>query len=276
MLTGAGPDGFAAAIRGAEAEIDLAVAALEIARIETPDLVVAQHLARLDRLAARSGVAAGRDRLRALHRLREFLFEEEGFAGNRQDYYDPRNSCLDQVLHRRLGIPITLAVLMIEVGRRVGLPLQGVGLPGHFLVQAEVTAEPVLLDPFEGGALVTAERAAELMRRALGRAVELSDRHLAPVGRRAILVRMLNNLRGIYLRRRDWTRALAVLDRLVLLDGEAPGHLRDRGAVLVKLGRLDRGVADLERYLRCCGEAEDAEAVRRQLRQARQQLATLN
>jgi regulator of sirC expression with transglutaminase-like and TPR domain len=267
---------FCDVVRGPEPEVDLAAAALEIARLEHPDLVPALQLPRLDRLAARSGAGAVGDPLKALHRLREFLFEEEGFSGNVEDYYDPRNSCLNDVLDRRLGIPITLAVLMMEVGRRVGLRILGVGLPGHFIVRADVGREPVLLDPFDGGAVLTPERAAQVMARALGRSIPLTEQHLAPVTKRRILIRMLLNLRGIYVRREQWARALAVLDRLLVLDGSAAAHYRDRASVLCRLGQLHRAAVDWERYLSRCPEAEDAEAVRRQLRQARRQLAGLN
>jgi regulator of sirC expression with transglutaminase-like and TPR domain len=267
---------FCDVVRRPDPEIDLGAAAFEIARLEHPDLVPALQIPRLDHLAARSGAGSVGDPLKALHRLREFLFEEEGFTGNVQDYYDPRNSCLNDVLDRRLGIPITLAVLMMEVGRRVGLRILGVGLPGHFIVRADVGPEPVLLDPFDGGAVLTPERAADVMARALGRRVPLTDQHLAPVTSRRILVRMLLNLRGIYVRREEWAKALAVIDRLLVLDGSAAVHYRDRGSVLCRLGQLHRAAVDWERYLSRCPEADDAEAVRRQLRQARRQLAGLN
>jgi regulator of sirC expression with transglutaminase-like and TPR domain len=267
---------FAHVVSAAEPALDLAMGTLLIAGVEHPDLVPADSLAHLDRLAAASGVAAERDPVNALHRLREFLFEEEGFAGNAEDYYDPRNSCLNDVLQRRLGIPITLSVVLMEVGRRVGLPIVGVGLPGHFIVRAEVDPEPVLLDPFDGGAVVTQERAAHLVACALGRDVPLGPQHFATVTKGQILTRMLMNLRGIYCRRRDWDKALAVFDRLLLLETGSAAHLRDRGTVLVKLGKFHRGAADWERYLTTRPAAEDADSVREQLRRVRQRLASLN
>lgn len=267
---------FCQTVRAADPDLDLARGALEIARIEHPDLTPARELLRLDSLAARSGARSVGDPLKALHRLREFLFEEEGFSGNAADYYDPRNSCLNDVLDRRLGIPITLSVLMMEVGRRVGLPILGVGLPGHFVVRADVGPEPVLLDPFDGGAVLTPERAAAVVARALGRQVPLTGQHLAPVTKRQILTRMLMNLRGIYLRRAEWAKALAVFDRLLVLDAGAAVHFRDRGTVLARLGRTGRAVADWERYLTCCPQADDAERVRQELRRLRLRLAALN
>jgi len=267
---------FADAVRAPEPEIDLGRAALLVARVEHPGLDPEPGLRRLDDLAERSGAGAVADPLRALHRLREFLFEEEGFRGNAADYYDPRNSCLSDVLERRLGIPITLSVVMMEVGRRVGLRILGVGLPGHFVVRADVAAEPVLLDPFDGGAVVTHERAADLVARALGHPVSLTRDHFAPLGKRHILTRMLLNLRTAYCRRQEWPKAVAVLDHLLVVDGDCAAHLRDRGAALLRLGELHRGAADLERYLARRPQTEDAESVRRQLREARQRLASLN
>lgn len=267
---------FSDLVRTPEPEVDLARASLEIARLEHPELIPEHHLKRLDELARTSGTAAIADPLNALHRLREFLFEEEGFAGNPKDYYDPRNSCLNDVLERKLGIPITLSVVMIEVGRRVGLPILGVGLPGHFVVRADVADEPVLLDPYDAGAVLTPERATELVTRALGRRVKLGEQHFAPASRRQILTRMLMNLRSVYSRREEWGKALAVLDRLLVLHEESAVYHRDRGTVLVKLGEFHRGVADWERYLRRCPAAEDSENVREQLRRVRRRLAALN
>lgn len=259
-----------------EDALDLGLGALLIARVEHPTLSLAHPLMHLEQLASASGVARVQDPLKALHRLREFLFEEEGFRGNSEEYYDPRNSCFNDVLDRRLGIPITLSLVVIEVGRRVGLDVVGVGLPGHFVVRAQVGTEPVLLDPFDGGAVLTHERAAALVARALGRQVPLTEAHFAPLGKRQILTRMLMNLRGIYCRRGEWDKALAVFDRLLVLEEQSAAHLRDRGTVLVKLGQLHRGATDWERYLKARPEAEDADNVRQQLRKVRQRLATLN
>jgi regulator of sirC expression with transglutaminase-like and TPR domain len=267
---------FGELIRLPEPSLDLALAALLIARVEHPNLSPAHSLGHLDELAAVSGVARIGDPLKALHRLREFLFEEEGLAGNREDYYDARNSCLNDVLERRLGIPITLALVVMEVGRRVGLSIVGVGLPGHFVVRAELGPEPVLLDPFDGGAVLTHERAAQLVARAVGERLKLTKRHFAPLGKRQILTRLLMNLRGIYCRRGEWDKALGVFDHLLMLDEQSAAHRRDRGTVLAKLGQLHRAAHDWERYLSACPQAQDADAVRQQLRRVRQRVATLN
>jgi len=259
-----------------EHEIDLALGTLTLARVEYPDLVAEHHVKALDELAARSGTAGTDDPLRALHRLREFLFDEEGFRGNADDYYDPANSCLNQVLERKLGIPITLSVLMMEVGRRVGLRVHGVGLPGHFVVSADVGTESVLLDPFDGGALLTQETAAEVVSRAVGRRVTLTAEHFAPLGKRQILARMLANLKSAYVRREEWAKSLAIVDRLLVLDGPSSAFVRDRGSLLIKLGDLFRGAAAWERYLRAHPQAPDADKVKRDLRRVRQRIASLN
>ena len=263
-------------VRAPEHEIDLALGTLALARVEYPDLVPSAHLERLDDLAGRSGATGQDDPLRALHRLREFLFDDEGFRGNADDYYDPANSCLNQVLERKLGIPITLSVLMIEVGRRVGLRVHGVGLPGHFVVSAMVGTESVLLDPFDGGTVLTQETAADVVARAVGRRVTLTAEHFAPVGKRQILARMLANLRSAYVRREEWAKSLAIVDRLLVLDGSSSVFRRDRGSLLVKLGQLMAGAAEWERYLKAHPQASDADKIKRELRRVRQRLATLN
>ena len=245
--------------------VDLGLGALLIAQIEHPALDPFHELKRLDELAGRAGRADA-------HRLRRFLFEEEGFAGNADDYYDPRNSCLNDVLDRRLGIPITLSVLAIEVGRRLGLVVHGVGLPGHFMA----AADGVLFDPFNRGAAVSREEAGTVVARVLGRAVLLEDGHFAPVPKTQILTRMLANLRGVYIDREEWAKAHAVMERLILLDPDAPGHVRDYGTVLMKEGDFTRGAAQWELYLSRHPNARDADRVKAQLTEIRRAIASLN
>ena len=261
---------------GSDADIDLGQAALAIARVQYPDLAAGAHLARLDDLASRSGASAEKRPQAALDRLVAFLFAEEGFRGNADEYYDPRNSCLNDVLDRKLGIPITLSILMIEIGRRVGLAIHGVGLPGHFIVSAAVGSGRVLIDPFHGGDVLTPDRAADVAARAVGRPVKLEDAHWTPCSKRQIVVRMLRNLKTIYAKQTSWDRALAVVDRLLVIDEASPTHLRDRGTVLVKLGKLYEGVTEWERYLKRYPAAQDAETFRQELRRIRQELGSLN
>ena len=268
---------FARAVERPDDQIDLARAALLIAAPEHPDLRVDEHVARLSALArAAEPARRAADALGRLHRLREFLFEELGFAGDRDDYFDPRNSHLNEVLDRRLGIPITLSLVLIEVGRRLDLEMEGIGLPGHFITGARVAGEQVLLDPFNRGALLTVESCRELVSRALGRPVRLTPEHFAPVTSRQFLTRMLANLKGVYWRREAWDQVVRVIDRLLVLNPASAGERRDRGAAWSNMGRLERGVADWEQYLTDFPNAADHEQVRHQLRRVRQKLAQLN
>jgi len=268
---------WAAEVERPDREIDLGRAALVLARVEYADLDIGAYLGRLGELAAEaeSGCRKCTD-LNLLHRVREYLFAEQGFTGNRVDYRDPRNSFLNDVLDRRLGIPITLSLLLIEVGRQLGLAIEGIGLPGHFVTGIRLGGEQILLDPFNGGALLTPDLCADLVARAVGRRVSLTDADFAPVTKRQFLGRMLRNLKGIYWQREEWEKAVEIVDRLLVLEPTAGGEWRDRGVALAHLGDFRRGLADWERYLTDFPNAPDGEKVRGQLRRVRQRLSQLN
>ena len=260
-----------------DGRVDLARAALAIARWEYPGLAVDAYLERLDALARGvDGARRSTDPVGRLHRLREYLFVEQGFAGNREDYYDPRNSFLNDVLDRRQGIPITLSLVLMEVGKRLGLAVEGIGLPGHFIAGARLGDSQILLDPFNAGALLTPEACEKLVGRALGRKVALKPENFAAVTRRQFLARMLANLKRIYWQREAWDRVVGVIDRLLVLDPKAAGEWRDRGLAWSNLGEVRRGLVDWERYLTEFPNAADHEAVKGHLRKARQKLAQLN
>jgi regulator of sirC expression with transglutaminase-like and TPR domain len=260
-----------------DGRVDLARAALAIARWEYPALDVDAYLERLDALARGvDGERRSADPVGRLHRLREYLFVEQGFAGDHEDYYDPRNSFLNDILDRRKGIPITLSLVLMEVGKRLGLAIEGIGLPGHFIAGARFGDSQILLDPFNAGALLTPETCEALVGRVLGRKVALKPEHYAPVSARQFLARMLANLKGIYWQREAWDRVVGVIDRLLVLDPKAAGEWRDRGVAWTKLGEIRRGLGDWERYLTEFPNAADHEAVKGHLRKARQKLAQLN
>jgi regulator of sirC expression with transglutaminase-like and TPR domain len=268
---------FAELTGGADDRVDLARAALAIARWEYPGLDVDAYLERLDALARGvDGARRSTDPVGRLHRLREYLFVEQGFAGNREDYYDPRNSFLNDVLDRRQGIPITLSLVLMEVGKRLGLAVEGIGLPGHFIAGARLGDSQILLDPFNAGALLTPEECEKLVGRALGRKAALKPENFAAVTRRQFLARMLANLKGIYWQREAWDRVVGVIDRLLVLDPKAAGEWRDRGLAWSNMGEVRRGLVDWERYLTEFPNAADHEAVKGHLRKARQKLAQLN
>lgn len=252
-------------------------AALELARIQEPELEVQPVMDRLNELASQLG-----DRLRNFNDGRDFvetaqrfLFDELGFHGNDEDYYDPLNSCLNQVLERRKGIPVTLSVLYMEIARRLQMPVFGIGLPRHFVIEFDDGNYATYIDPYHGGRTVTAR---ECFMLAGSRVADPAL--LQRVSKRDIVRRMIQNLHRGYMRRGDWTRAVATLD--LLLEG---GHVgvpgiagmhKLRGMLLAELRRYQDARADLERYLALEPDPPDKEEVKRQLAAIHQWLARLN
>lgn len=276
---------FAALAARPDSEIDLVEAALILACEEYPDLDPSLYRRMLDRLCdgaracvgeAAIGARGGLGPCGVVDALNHYLFEECGFRGNRDAYYDPRNSFLNEVLERKLGIPITLALVYIEVGRRVGLPLVGIGFPGHFLVGCDAPEGRLLIDPYDGGKRLTEYDCIAILTRLHGRPVPLARHYLAPIGTRAFLVRMLANLKSIYLEREDQRRALAAVERILLLCPDAIEERRDRGLLHLKLQAFSLAASDLEAYLQARPQAQDREQVTRYLGTVRQILARLN
>ncbi len=242
---------FAACVTTQDAEVDLASAALWLAAEEYPDLDPQIYLGRLESLADRVRNAWGRrtGAYAAHDAMRSVLVEEQSFGGNAHDYYDPRNSFLNEVLDRRVGIPISLSVLWIEVAKRAGIPIEGVNLPGHFVIRLLNGRDSLLVDPFCEGMLLTAAECEERLRQTQGEGSRLAPEDLVAVGPKQILVRMLNNLRLIYLELEDYGRALAVVDRLALIVGDTPRMRRDRGLLFARLQIYGKAWADLAAYL---------------------------
>jgi regulator of sirC expression with transglutaminase-like and TPR domain len=269
---------FAAEVEQPEPLVDLARAALLIAEEEEPRLCdVEGCLARLAELGAeaRRRVEAAGAGLE-VEALNLYLFGEQGFAGNVADYYDPRNSLLHRVLERATGIPITLSIVYMEVGRRAGLEVEGVGLPGHFVVRAAAPGgEPVLVDPFNGRA-TDAEECQQRLDLIYGGQVTLGDEHLRATGTRAILARVLGNLKAVYAKAGLHRRALAAVERILVLSPHDLEERRDRGLLLAQLGRLPEAIADTRRYLNQRTDAPDADTVREQLKKMHTRLAQLN
>jgi len=255
---------FRAYARQPDDELDLLEGALLIASDARPGLDPAAVSAELDALA---GPLAG-GRLSELpaplqaRALADHLFVREGFHGNSGDYYDPKNSFLDEVITRRTGIPISLSVLYVEVARRVGVWAAPVGFPGHYLVRVEDHDRRVVVDPFHGGGLLDEVELADLLRRS-GSKLRYSSEMIEPTPVRQVVARMLMNLRGIYATRGDYARLLVILDRIVDLLPESIEELRDRGFLLGRLGAPDAAVGDLKRYLELTPNAGDIPEVRR-------------
>jgi len=242
--------------------------ALLLARDAYPALDADRYRAQLDALGERVRVAIAPLGSVAVQQLQltTVLFEEAGFTGNQEDYYDPRNSYLNQVLDRRTGIPISLAVLVLAVCRRAGIVAEGIGFPGHFLVRLGGPGG-LLIDPFNRGLTLDDDDLTSLLRRSLGPSARLSASHLEPVGMRSILLRMLANLRQIHEQRKDHRSALVVCDRLVELDAGPPAR-RDRGLHALALGAGAAAASDLDSYLKDAPNAPDRAEVERALSQA--------
>jgi len=236
-----------------DSEVDLAGAALLIARHFYPQLDVSAYLGRIDQLAegVRDHLGNESAPLILLQEVRQALFVRHGFRGNREDYYDPRNSFLSDVLDRKLGIPLTLGILFLEVGWRLGLRIEGVNFPGNFLVRFVGEDVRLLLDPFDGGVIRFEDQAQELLDRGYGGLVRIRPGFLRTATRRAMLVRLLTNLKGVYLGREDHPKALAVVDHILAIRPASPGEIGTRGTLLARLGRGNEALAQLERYLDC-------------------------
>jgi regulator of sirC expression with transglutaminase-like and TPR domain len=259
--------------------IDLARAALAIARTEYPQLDPDSYLARLQALAQRVRVRLPRNPAPAetIAALNGVLFKEEQFRGNVADYYDPRNSFLNEVLDRKLGIPITLALLYEEVARRIGLPLFGVGMPGHFLLKHyDVDGGQVILDPFHGGALLTLQECQQRLDQIYSGHMELQSELLSSVSRRRWLTRMLNNLKTIYLSGRNFRKALLMADLILAIYPRSPEDVKQRAALRYNLGEMRNALLDFEDYLKMLPEASDADDIRAVILSIRRNLASRN
>lgn len=262
----------------AQDPVDLARAALAVAREEYPDLDESRYLRVLDELAAgaQAGLPPGSRPERKVGRLNTYLFHELGFAGNSSDYYDPRNSFLNEVLDRRTGIPLTLSLVYMEVGRRCGLVVQGVGFPGHFLCKVQLDAGELVVDPFHRGEMLGVEDLRKRLAATVGGQMKFDRRLLRAATPKEILVRMLQNLRALYSERKDFARELSAVDRLLLLAPENGRALRERAVLYERLGGTAAAARDLERALELEPAAPDAGALRARLRKLRESSPLLN
>jgi regulator of sirC expression with transglutaminase-like and TPR domain len=257
--------------------IDLAEAALLVACEEYPQLDIEAYRARLDELGREArrraiGLTAA-EGVRVVNRL---LFVELGFSGNERDYYDPRNSFLNEVLDRRTGIPITLSTVFVEVARRAGLPAFGVGLPGHFIVKVALPGEDWLLDPYSGGARLSPADCQRRLDRIFDGKLRMAPEMLLPCGPRQMLERLLQNLKAIYIRKQDFERALGAVALLRHVAPENAEELRDRGLLYAALDCYGLAVSDLEAYLERAPRAEEARELREKVEYLRERAARVN
>jgi len=261
-------------------KIDLAEAALLIAKNACQDLDVDSYLGRIDQmgreLAARLPQPC--DETERILALNHYMFEEQGFGPNIENYYDLRNSFLHEVIERRVGIPISLSILYIELGRRVGLVLQGVSFPGHFLVKCEVSEGAIILDPYCGGIPLSLHDLQQRLRDVHGGEVSraIVAGMLISARKKDILVRMLRNLKAIYLEKRDHDHALSVMEWIILLTPDDAAELRERGLLFRELECFRAAREDLERYLQLAPAAADADEIRRHVVGLHQAASRLN
>ena len=269
----------------------LAEACLLIAADAYEDLDVNHYLAEIERMAARlrGRLPPAVNAEGKVIALNQFLFDELGFAGDIDDYYDPRNSYLNEVIERRRGIPISLSIVYMEIGRKIGLPLEGVSFPGHFLVRLGLRGSTLVLDPFAGGAPLSENDLRKLLKRVIagsGRAQMRSaddvaaelplDQFLEPAGHRQILARVLRNLKNIYREKDETHRQLQVLNRLLMVAPDAHTELRDRGLVYQQLEAFRAALRDLSDYLEREPEAADADDIRAKVVELTSRCAKLN
>lgn len=277
---------FARLLKAQERELDLARACLMIAQDAYPGLDVERYLAEIEGLAARlrARLPEGAPAEERVIALNELLFQDLGYRGNTEDYYDPRNSYLNDVIERRTGIPITLSVLYMELAQRIGLACEGVSFPGHFLVRVQVRGGVLVLDPFSGGVPQSEDELRERLQRvipedaAAGVAVaDLPlDQFLEPASKRQILGRVLRNLKAIYRDADRPEKMLEVLNRMLLVHPDSPAELRDRGLVYQRLECWRPALQDLTDYLQRDPEAADVTEVRASLVELAGRCARLN
>jgi regulator of sirC expression with transglutaminase-like and TPR domain len=282
----AGLDRFSELVSRRDEKIELARACLQIAEDAYPGLDVDGYVGEIDRFAKRLRARLAHDAVveERVIALNEFLFDDLGFSGNTDDYYDPRNSYLNEVLDRRTGIPITLAVLYMEIGRRIELPFEGVSFPGHFLVRLPLRGGTLVLDPFSGGLPQSESELRERLKRVIPReatggvpVAELPlDEFLEPASNRQIVARVLRNLKAVYREADKPERLLEVLNRMIIVAPDSAAELRDRGFVYQRLECWRPALKDLAQYLERAPDAGDADEVRAKMVDLSMRCARLN
>jgi len=243
-----------------ESVFSLDRAALAIGLEEYPELDIDYYLRRLDTLAARTEVLVGHTRsaINVIEGLNEVLFIQEGLRGNNEDYYDPRNSYVNEVLDKKCGIPISLSVIYMEVARRIGFHLEGVGFPGHFVMKHSSREKEILIDAFNQGRILMTNDLQELLDRIYGGTVSVQPAFLQPMDKKGIISRMLFNLKGIYYQKEEYYKALSIVEWVLMLNPGMSSEIRDRGLLYMQTSLFAKALADLEYYLRHTSSPEDS------------------
>jgi regulator of sirC expression with transglutaminase-like and TPR domain len=250
-----------------EPSLDLVEASLVIALEDDPGIAIDRYLQQVNEWtdAIRERLEGSRHVERIVDSINRLLFEEEGFHGEDEDYYDPRSALLNTTLDSHAGLPITLSILYIEISRRVGIDVSGVSLPGRFLVKFSGEFGQLVIDPFDGGRVLTTIELQKLLDDVYGGGVRLREHHLRSFSSKEILARELAHLKSAYLARHDLTRAAASMDRLLILDANDPYELRDRATVAVQMHAYREAIECFERYLALKPHADDLARVREQI-----------
>lgn len=258
--------------------IPLAEAALMIACEEYPQLELRPYIEELDHMAeAANQIRNAADTpIQTVKKINEVLFESYGFRGNTQDYYDPRNSFFNDVLDRRVGIPITLSAVYIEVARRLDFRIAGVGMPGHFLVKYADRRDEFFIDPYNRGEILTQDDCKERLKALYGETFEFDERLLGRTTNRQILWRMLNNLKDIYVKGHVTERCLSIVDMMILVDSEDITQFRDRGLLRMQLRQFAGAAGDFRQYLQQVPEAQDREEIETHLKELTRIRAMMN
>ncbi len=244
--------------------IDLAKAALYIAQEEYSELEVEEYLNALDAMAIELEERLPLEKypLKIIQCINQYLFDDLKFTGNTQNYYDPRNSFLNDVIERRVGIPITLALLYIEIARRIDFPMIGIGMPGHFLISPDISEMEIYVDAFNKGEVMFPQDCQERLSQIYQQNITLQPEFLAPIAKKQFLARMLTNLKYIYLKQYELEKALSCVERILLLFPSATLELRDRGLLSYQTGRFNQAADDLQSYLLQVPDAQDASTIR--------------
>lgn len=259
-------------------KIDLIRGALVIARTQYPNLEIEEYASRIESLSRRvAALSSDLDRKGTLAALNHVLFEQSSLRGNREDYYDPRNSFLNDVLDRGLGIPITLSIIYMEVARRVGFPLSGVGMPGHFLLKHYAhDGQETLIDCFNRGDILSRQDCQSRLDEIYSGEMKLRPEFLHPMSRRQILTRMLNNLKTVYLSTRNFRKALPIADLILVIHPRSAEDVKQRALLRYSMGMNSLAAEDLDEYLKISPTASDADEIRQMAQSVRRMLALMN
>jgi regulator of sirC expression with transglutaminase-like and TPR domain len=253
-------------------------AALAIGLDVYPDLDIDRYLKRLDLMAGRTEVVAGQDRSmdNIIQSLNEVLFIQEGLRGNNEDYYDPRNSYLNEVLDRKTGIPITLSLIYMEVARRIGFPIQGVGLPGHFILKCSSDDLELYIDAFDQGKILSLKDCQEFLDKNYGGTLTVQPILLQAMDKKAIISRMLYNLKGIYYQKEEFDKALPVIEKILQLNPGLSTEVRDRGLLYMQTSLFAKALADLEFYMNNAASPEDGPSIKKHIQTLRSVVGSPN